>query len=80
MNCEELRDLYELYTLGLLDGEEREEIDTHLARGCEACRKSLGGAQRRRAAGRVDVGRRAGRGVHAGGRAVAERSGAAARE
>jgi anti-sigma-K factor RskA len=45
MNCEELRDLYELYTLGLLDGEEREEIDTHLARGCEACRKSLGGAQ-----------------------------------
>lgn len=33
--------MYELYTLGILEDEEREEIDTHLRRGCEACRKSL---------------------------------------
>ncbi len=41
MNCEELREAYELYALGLSDTEERAEIETHLARGCETCRKSL---------------------------------------
>ena len=41
MRCEELREMYELYTLGILEDEERDEIDAHLERGCEACRKSL---------------------------------------
>jgi hypothetical protein len=41
MTCEELKEMYELYALGLLEDEEREEIDAHLGRGCEACRKSL---------------------------------------
>ena len=41
MNCEELKDLYELYALGVLDGEDKAEADAHLARGCETCRKSL---------------------------------------
>ena len=41
MNCEELNDLYELYALGVLDGEEKAEVDAHLARGCETCRKNL---------------------------------------
>jgi hypothetical protein len=41
MSCEELKEMYELYTLGLLEDEERIEIDAHLGRGCEACRKSL---------------------------------------
>jgi hypothetical protein len=44
MNCEELKDLYELYALGVLDGEEKDEADAHLARGCETCRKSLNDA------------------------------------
>jgi type VI protein secretion system component VasF len=33
--------MYELYTLGILEDEEREEIEAHLSRGCEACRQSL---------------------------------------
>jgi anti-sigma-K factor RskA len=33
--------MYELYTLGILEDEERDEIDAHLGRGCEACRQSL---------------------------------------
>jgi anti-sigma-K factor RskA len=38
MNCEELRDCFELYSLGLLEeGEEKSEIRTHLERGCKAC-------------------------------------------
>ena len=41
MRCEELREMYELYTLGILEDEERDEIDAHLGRGCEACRQSL---------------------------------------
>ena len=44
MSCEDLKDAFELYSLGLAEGEERSEIDAHLARGCEACRKNLGGA------------------------------------
>jgi anti-sigma-K factor RskA len=44
MTCEELKDMYELYTLGLLEDEEGEEIDMHLGRGCEACRRSLNDA------------------------------------
>ncbi len=33
--------MYELYTLGILEDQERDEIDAHLSRGCEACRQSL---------------------------------------
>jgi hypothetical protein len=44
MRCEELKELVELYSLGLAEGEEKTEIDEHLARGCEACQKNLRGA------------------------------------
>ena len=37
MNCEELRDQYELYALGVADEPERSEIRAHLNRGCEVC-------------------------------------------
>ena len=40
-NCQELKDGFELYALGLLDGEERREIEEHLAGGCETCQASL---------------------------------------
>lgn len=41
MSCEELRDSYELYSLGLLDGDEKREIEAHLGRNCAVCRKQL---------------------------------------
>jgi len=41
MSCDELRDSYELYALGLLEGEEKDEVDAHLSRGCENCGKNL---------------------------------------
>ena len=41
MTCEDLRDSYELYSLGLLDGEEKREIEEHLARNCANCLKFL---------------------------------------
>jgi hypothetical protein len=37
MNCDELRDQYELYALGIADEPERSEIREHLNRGCEVC-------------------------------------------
>lgn len=38
MNCEDLRDSFELYALGLLeDGPEKEAIREHLATGCPTC-------------------------------------------
>lgn len=37
MTCDELRDSWELYALGVLDGEEETEIGAHLARGCPVC-------------------------------------------
>jgi predicted anti-sigma-YlaC factor YlaD len=45
MTCEELRDMHELYALGVLDGDEKLEIEAHLQRGCAACRQSLSQAQ-----------------------------------
>jgi anti-sigma-K factor RskA len=45
MTCQELQDAYELYALGVLDGEEKAEIDAHLARGCETCRQGLADAR-----------------------------------
>jgi anti-sigma-K factor RskA/putative zinc finger protein len=44
MTCQELHDLFELYALGVLDAEERAEIDAHLARGCEICGAALSNA------------------------------------
>lgn len=41
MKCEELQELFELYALGLAESPEKEEIEAHLARGCEACHRSL---------------------------------------
>ena len=37
MNCEQLAALYEEYALGVLEGDERAELDAHLARTCETC-------------------------------------------
>ena len=37
MNCDELRDQYELYVLGALDAEERTELDAHLSRPDDPC-------------------------------------------
>lgn len=37
MSCETNRDLLELYALGLLDGEERAEVEEHLRDRCERC-------------------------------------------
>lgn len=45
MSCQELQDMYELYALGVLEGEEKAEIDAHLGRGCENCRKGLADAR-----------------------------------
>ncbi len=45
MSCQELQDMYELYALGVLEGAEKAEIDEHLGRGCENCRKGLADAR-----------------------------------
>ena len=37
MTCEELKEMYELYAMGVSDDPERDEITEHLGRGCEAC-------------------------------------------
>ncbi len=37
MNCEELREHYELYALNIAEEPERGEIREHLNRGCEVC-------------------------------------------
>jgi anti-sigma-K factor RskA len=37
MTCDELRDQYELYALGVLDAEERAELDVHLRREDDPC-------------------------------------------
>jgi Anti-sigma-K factor rskA len=37
MNCDQLREHYELYALGIAEEPERGEIRVHLNRGCEAC-------------------------------------------
>ena len=37
MNCEELRDHYELYAMGVAAEPEKSEIREHLNRGCEVC-------------------------------------------
>jgi len=37
MTCEQLAQLYEEYALGVLEGEERAELEQHLARSCPKC-------------------------------------------
>ena len=41
MTHEEISGMYELYALGVLEPEEREEIESHLARECPECRAEL---------------------------------------
>ena len=41
MRCDELRDEYELYALGLADEPERSELSEHLHRGCETCAEGM---------------------------------------
>jgi hypothetical protein len=41
MTCEDLQDTFELYSLALLEGEEKSEVEAHLARGCETCQRRL---------------------------------------
>ncbi len=36
-DCERLKEHYESYALGALEGEERGELEAHLARGCPTC-------------------------------------------
>jgi anti-sigma-K factor RskA len=43
MNCEQLRDHYDLYALEIAEDPERAEIRAHLNRGCEVC---VGGVRR----------------------------------
>jgi len=37
MTCEQLAPLYEEYALGVLEGQERAELEAHLARACDTC-------------------------------------------
>jgi len=37
MDCEQLAPLYEEYALGVLEAEERAEVEAHLARHCAQC-------------------------------------------
>ena len=41
MNCNELRDSYELYAIGVAEEPERSEIRAHLDRGCEQCTQGM---------------------------------------
>jgi anti-sigma-K factor RskA len=36
-NCQELAELYELYAMGALDGEEQTELEQHIGTGCAVC-------------------------------------------
>ncbi|MBV8729687.1 MAG: anti-sigma factor [Acidobacteriia bacterium] len=45
MNCETLRDHYEIYALGIAEEPERGEIQAHLARDCEVCMTEIGQAR-----------------------------------
>lgn len=45
MNCDELRDHYELFALGIAEEPERSEIRAHLARGCPTCVPGVRGAR-----------------------------------
>jgi len=40
-NCDQFRELFEGYALGVLDAEERIALEAHLATGCSDCAKSV---------------------------------------
>lgn len=44
-DCEQLRDQYEAYALGALEGAERDEIERHLARNCPVCTQGVAEAR-----------------------------------
>jgi hypothetical protein len=50
LSCRELQDSYELYALGSLDGEEKNELDAHVSRRCETCAQGIANAMARNAA------------------------------
>ncbi len=41
MTCDDFRDSYELYSLGLLEPGEKAGLEAHLAEGCAACRRQI---------------------------------------
>src|SRR5258708_6152845 len=41
MTCEELRDMYELYAIGVLEDPDKSEIDEHISRKCDTCLEGL---------------------------------------
>jgi hypothetical protein len=41
MNCDELREYYELYAIGVAEDPERSEIRDHLKRECEVCMRGI---------------------------------------
>jgi anti-sigma-K factor RskA len=45
MTCDELKDDYAAYALGVLDGPELDELREHLARECQNCTPGVRGAQ-----------------------------------
>jgi len=45
MTCEQLAQLYDEYALGVLEGEERAEIEQHLARACPTCTPGVAAAR-----------------------------------
>jgi len=45
MNCDELRDYYELFTLGIAEDPELSEIRAHLERACPTCVPGVRGAR-----------------------------------
>ena len=47
IDCEHLAPLYDEYALGVLDGEERAELEAHLARECPQCVPGVAEARRR---------------------------------
>src|SRR5712671_5601343 len=45
MDCEQLAPLYEEYALGVLEGEERAELEAHLVRACPTCTPGVANAK-----------------------------------
>jgi anti-sigma-K factor RskA len=45
MTCEQLEQLYDEYALGVLEGEERAELEEHLARACPTCTPGVAAAR-----------------------------------
>jgi anti-sigma-K factor RskA len=45
MTCEQLAQLYDEYALGVLEGEERAELEQHLARACPTCNPGVAAAR-----------------------------------